>query len=164
MLTERAYRILFAVPSSHAVPASCWVPAVSFSTRSVIFLVRVEADMGDMVRPVGTILLSGAFLATGLLGLVASWGALPRTSNTSPLASILALLFASTCLLTAALTWRRSRFAAYSFAAAIGLLLLPARYLVPGGQVFVPSLVVLAVVGVIGFQYLRRVHDVAAHA
>ena len=114
--------------------------------------------MGQMLtRPFGPILLAAAFLAAGLAGIVAFWGAWPRTSNTSPLAALFALLCACTWLATALLAWRRSRFAAPAFVAAIGLLLFPARYLVPGGQILLPAFVTLILVGALGYWYLRRV-------
>jgi hypothetical protein len=68
-----------------------------------------------------------------------------------------------TFLTTAVLTWRRSWFAGYAFVAAIALFLFPARYLVPGGQAFAPSLVVLACVGLMGFLYLRKSQLAPAH-
>lgn len=119
--------------------------------------------MGEMLRtPFGTILLSGAFLAAGLAGLVAFWAAWPRTSNTSPLAALFALVWSCTYVATAILTWRRSRFAAPAFLAAIGLLLFPARLLVPGVQLFLPSFVVIILVAFLGYRYLRRVREAAA--
>ena len=83
-------------------------------------------------RSVGTNLLAGAFLAAGLAGIVAFWATWPRTSNTSPLAALFALLWSCTYIVTAVLTWRRSRFAGFAFLAAIGLPLFPARFIVPG--------------------------------
>jgi hypothetical protein len=113
-------------------------------------------------RRLGTILLAGALFAAGLAWLVASLGAWPRTSNTSPLAALFAGLCACTCIVAAVLTWRRSRFAAPAFIAAIGLLLFPARFLVPGGQIFLPASVILIVIASIGYWYLRRVGGVTA--
>jgi hypothetical protein len=106
-------------------------------------------------RRLGTILLAGALLAAGLAWLVAFWGAWPRTSNTSPLMALFAGLCACTYIASAVLTWRRSPLAAPAFLAAIGLLLFPARYLVPGGGIFGPSWVVVILVGLIGYWYLR---------
>jgi hypothetical protein len=114
--------------------------------------------MAEMVRrPLGTVLLAGAFLATGLSGLVASWTVWPRTSNTSPLMALFALVWGGTYIVTAVLTWRRSRFAGPAFVGAIALLLSPARFIVPGEQLFLPSLVVVVVIGFLGYRYLRRV-------
>ena len=113
-------------------------------------------------RTLGTTLLAGAFLAAGLAGITASWAAWPRTSGTSPLMALLALTWGCAYVVTAILTWRRSRFAAPIFVAAVGLLLLPARYIVPGGELVVPSLVVLTIVAFVGLRYLRRTREAAA--
>jgi len=113
-------------------------------------------------KPLGTILLACAFLAASLAGLVTFLGAWPRTSNTSPLLAMFALVWGCACIVTAVLTWRRSRFAGPALIAAIGLLLFPARYIVPGGQIFLPSFVVIALVAFLGYWYLRRVHQAAA--
>ena len=118
--------------------------------------------MGVMLkRPMGTALLAGAFLAPGLAGIVAFWAALPRTSNTSPLAALLALVWSCTYLVTGLLTWRRSRFAGAAFLAAIGLLLLPARLLFPGGELFLPAFVAILLPAFLGYRYLRRVREAA---
>ena len=113
-------------------------------------------------RTFGTTLLAGIFLAAGLTGIAAFWLVWPRTSSTSPLAALFALTWGCTYVVTAILTWRRSRFAAPMFVAAIGLLLFPARFIVPGGQIFLPSVVVLIVVAFLGYQYLHRVRERAA--
>jgi hypothetical protein len=110
----------------------------------------------------GTTLLAGVFLVAGLAGIAAFWSAWPRTSGTSPLAALFALAWGCTYLATAVLTWRRSRFAGPAFVAAIGLLLFPATYLVPGGRFFLPSLVVVTLVAFLGYRYLRRVRGAAA--
>lgn len=113
-------------------------------------------------RSFGTILLASAFLVAGLAGIVALLAVWPRSSNTSPLAALFALLWSCTYIVTAILTWRRSRFAAPAFVAAIGLLLFPARLIVPGGQIFLPSFVVISLVAFFGYRYLRRVRERAA--
>lgn len=113
-------------------------------------------------RTFGTTLLAGLFLVAGLAGIGAFSAAWPRTAGTSPLAALFALTWGCTYLVTAVLTWRRSRFAGPAFLAAIGLLLFPARYIVPGGQFFLPSLVVISLVAVLGYQYLRRVRQAGA--
>ena len=113
-------------------------------------------------RSVATTLLASIFLLAGLAGIAAFWLVFPRSSNTSPLASLFALTWGCTYVVTAFLTWRRSRFAAPIFVAAIGLLLFPAAFLVPGGQTFLPSFVVLIVVAFLGYQYLHRVREPAA--
>jgi hypothetical protein len=115
-----------------------------------------------LTRPLGTTLIAGVLLAAGLAGMAAFWGALPRNSNTSPLAALFALTWSCTYVVTAVLTWRRSRFAPPAFLAAIGLLVFPASFIVPGGQLFLPSFVVITLVGFLGYWYLRRVGEPAA--
>jgi hypothetical protein len=85
-------------------------------------------------RTLGTTLLASVFLVAGLAGIAAFWAVRPRTSNTSPLAAGFALTWGCTYVVTAILTWRRSRLAAPIFVAAIGLLLFPAAFIVPGGE------------------------------
>lgn len=113
-------------------------------------------------RPFGIILLAGAFLVAGLAGIVAFWAVWPRTSNTSPLAALFALMWSCTYVVTAILTWRRSRFAAPAFLAAVGLLVFPASFIFPGGQFFLPSFVVIVPVAFFGYRYLRRARGPAA--
>ena len=112
-------------------------------------------------KRLGTILLAGAFLAASLGGLVGFWAAWPRTSNTSPLIALFALAWSCACLVTAVLTWRRYRFAGPALIAAIGLLLFPARFIVPAGQLFLPSFVVILLVAYLGCRYLHRVNQAA---
>ena len=113
--------------------------------------------MGEMLRrPFGIILLAGTFLVAGLAGMAAFGVAWPRTSNTSPLAALFALMWSCTYVVTAILTWRRSRLAAPSFLAAIGLLLFPASFISPEGQLFFPSFMVIVFVAFLGYRYLRR--------
>ena len=112
--------------------------------------------------PLGTTLLAGVFLVAGLAGVGASWAAGPRTSTTSPLMALFALTWGCGYIVTAVLTWRRSRSAAPVFLAAIGLLLFPAKFIFPGGQLLVPSLVVLTLVAFLGYRYLRRTGEAAA--
>jgi len=113
-------------------------------------------------RALGTTLLAGVFLIAGIAGLAAFWAVWPRTSDTSPLAALFALVWSSTYAVTAVLTWRRSRFAGFAFLAAIGLLLFPARFIIPGGQLFLPAFVVITLVAFLGYRYLRRVRQDAA--
>ena len=42
------------------------------------------------------------------------------------------------------------------------LMLLPARFLVPGGELVIPAMVVLTLVAVIGVRYLRGLRRAAA--
>ena len=113
-------------------------------------------------RPFGITLLAGVFLAAGLAGIAAFWVVWPRTSNTSPLAAVFALMWSCTYVVTALLTWRRSRLAAPAFLAAIGLLVFPALFLFPGGQLFLPSFVAIGLVALLGYRYLRRAREPAA--
>jgi hypothetical protein len=115
-----------------------------------------------ITRTLGSTLLAGVFLIAGLAGIAAFWEAWPRSSNTSPLAALFALTWGCAYLVTAILTWRRSRFAAPAFVGAIGLLMFPAKYIVPGGQIVLPALVVIALVAFLGYRYLGRVRGQAA--
>jgi hypothetical protein len=104
----------------------------------------------------GTTLLSGVFLLGGLAALAVGWSAWPRTPETSPLAALVGLTFGCTYVVAAVLTWRRSRLAPHIFVLAIGVLLFPARFVVPGGELLLPSLVFLTVVAFLGHRYLHR--------
>ena len=115
-------------------------------------------------RPFGIILLAAALLAAGLAGIAAFWAAFPRTSNTSPLAALFALTWSCAYIVAGVLTWRRSRFAATAFIAAIGLLMFPLSFLFPGGgqSFLLPSLVVIVFFTFLGYRYLRRGCEPAA--
>ena len=113
-------------------------------------------------KPLGTILLAGALLAATLAGIVVFLAALPRNSNTSPLVALFALVWSCACIVTAVLTWRLSRFASPAFIAVIGLQLFPARFIVPGSQLFLPSFVVIIFIACLGYRYLRGVSQAAA--
>jgi hypothetical protein len=114
-------------------------------------------------RPFGIILLAAALLAAGLAGIAAFWAAWPRTSNTSPLAALLALVWSCTYVVTALLTWRRSRLAAPAFLAAVGLLLPLFSFIFPGSQVLLlPSFVITLLFALLGYRYLRRPREPAA--
>ena len=113
-------------------------------------------------RTFGTTCLAVLFSLAGLAGCYVSWAAWPRTPGTSPLMALLALTWGVTYIASGVLTWRGSRWAALGFVAAIGLLLLPARFLVPSGELVVPAIVVLTLVGVIGVRYLRGLRSAAA--
>jgi hypothetical protein len=113
--------------------------------------------MGAMPqRSFGTVLLAGPLLAAGLVGIAVFVAVLPRSSNTSPLAALFALLWSGAYVVTAILTWRRSRLAPLSFLAAIGLLLFPASFLFPGSQLALPSSMVVVLIAVLGYRYLGR--------
>jgi len=114
-------------------------------------------------RPFGIILLAVALLAAGLAGIAAVWAAWPRTPNTSPLAALSALVWSCTYLVTALLTWRRSRFAAPAFLAAMGLLLRLLSLIFPGGRLLLlPSFVITFLFALLGYRYLRRAREPAA--
>lgn len=109
-------------------------------------------------RPLGIRLLAVALLAAGVAGIAAFCAAVPRTSNTSPLAALFALVWSCTYIVTAMLTWRRSRLAAPAFLAAMGLLLPPLSLVFPGGEIpFLPSLAVTCLAGFLGYRYLSRI-------
>lgn len=112
-------------------------------------------------KPPGVVVLTGMFLLSAVAGFVAFLQAWPQTSNTSPLMALFALLWSCASGVTALLTWRGSRLAAPAFLLAIGLLLFPASYIVPGGQLFYPAVVVLAVAGFLGFRYLHTARQIA---
>jgi hypothetical protein len=106
-------------------------------------------------RPFGIIVLSAALLSAGLAGIPAFWAAWPRTSNTSPLAALFALTWSCTYVVTALLTWRRSRFAPPAFLAAMGLLLYLLSFIFPGGQVvFLLSFGMTLLLGFLGYRYI----------
>lgn len=110
-----------------------------------------------MIRTsLGANLFTAALFAVGVAGIAAAWAAWPRTSSASPLAALFALTWGCTCLTAAALAWRRSRFAAPVFCVAVGFLLFPARYLVPGSQTFLPSVLLIIPLSFFGFLYLHR--------
>jgi hypothetical protein len=117
-------------------------------------------------RPSGIILLAAAFLAAGVAGLAAFSVALVswlRTSGTSPLAQLFALAWSCTFVVTAVLTWNRSRRAPPAFLAATGLLLLLLSLSVPGGQLLLlPLFVVTFLFALLGYRYLRRASEPAA--
>jgi hypothetical protein len=119
--------------------------------------------MGEILgRPFGVALLAGAFLAAGVGGILVAWRAWPTSSSTSPLLALFVLAWSCVALLTAVLAWRRSRFAGAAFIVAIGFLLFPARLIVPGGQLFLPSFVVLMLVAFVGYRYLSKARATAA--
>jgi hypothetical protein len=121
-----------------------------------------ENPIDGQRKPLGAILLAGTFLAASFAGIVLFLAAWPRTSNTSPLLALFALVWSSAGIVTAILTWRRSRFAGHAFLAAIALLLFPARFIAPGSQIFLPSFVIVISIAFLGYRYLRRIHVAAA--
>ena len=117
-------------------------------------------------KPSGVILLAAAFLAAGVAGTVAFSVALVswlRTSGTSPLAQLFALAWSCAFVVTAVLTWRRSRRAPPAFLAATGLLLLLLLFIFPGGQLLLlPLFVVTLLFALLGYRYMRRACEPAA--
>jgi len=106
-------------------------------------------------KPFGVRVLAGVLLVAGLAGIAAFWGALPRTPGTSPLMAMFALVWGCTFLAAGVLAWRGSRFAAFAFLAAMGLLLTACSYVFPNGQLLVRSAsLVTVLVGLIGAWYL----------
>jgi hypothetical protein len=119
---------------------------------------------GDMLeQSFGFTLLAAALFAAGLAGIAAFWAAWPETSNTSPLAALVALIWSSTYIVSALLTWRRSRLAAPTFLAAMGLLLPLFWFLFLGDLVLVlPLFVFTFVLALLGYRYLRRAGEPVA--
>ena len=117
-------------------------------------------------RPSGIILLAAAFLAAGVVGIATFSVALVswlRTSGTSPLAQLFALAWSCTFVVTAVLTWRRSRRAPPALLTATGLLLLLLSFIFPGGQLLLlPLFVVTFLFALLGYRYLRRACEPAA--
>jgi hypothetical protein len=117
--------------------------------------------------PNGVNLLGAAFLAVGLAGIAVFSVALLSwltTSNTSPLAALFALAWSCTYFVIAVLTWRRSRFAAPAFLAAMGFVVLLLWFILPGHELLLllPLFVVNFFLAFLGYQYLRRVGEPAA--
>jgi hypothetical protein len=119
---------------------------------------------GDLLgTPIGVTLLSAALLAAGLAGIAACWAAWPGTSNTSPLAALLSLVWSCTYIVSALLTWRRSRLAAPAFVGAMGLLLPLFWFLFPESQVpFLAIFVFTLLLALLGYRYLRNAGEPAA--
>ena len=113
--------------------------------------------------PIGLTFFAAALLAAGVAGIAACWAVWPRTSNTSPLAALLSLVWSCTYIVSALLTWRRSRLAAPAFLAAMGLLLPLFWFLFPGGQVpFLPIFVFTLLLALLGYRYLRKTGEPVA--
>ena len=117
-------------------------------------------------RPFGITLLAAALLSAGGAGIVAFSVALVswlRTTGTSPLAQLFALAWSCTFVVTAVLTWRRSRRAPPAFLAATALVLLLLAFIFPGGQLLlVPLFVLTSLFALLGYRYLRRAYEPAA--
>jgi len=111
-----------------------------------------------ITRPFGVVLMGVACLLVGLAGIAGFWVATEaRTPGTSPLAQLFTLSWSITYIAASVLAWRRSRFAAYAFLAAMGFLVFLLQRIFPGGQgVQIAPLVVTFLVAVFGYRYLRR--------
>ena len=108
-------------------------------------------------QPFGVVLIVSLLLGAGLLGIAAAWAAWPRTANTSPLATILSLVWTGTQLVAAVHTWRGGPFAAPAFLAAAGFLLPLLFFVLPGaGLVLIAPFAVAGLLSVAGFRYLSR--------
>ncbi len=113
-------------------------------------------------QPLGVALLAAVLLVAGLAGLIAFVGAVPRTPGTSPLMAMFALVWGGTFLAAGVLAWRGSRYAAFAFLAAMGLLLTLGSYVFPTGHVVVRSAsLVTVLVGMAGAWYLSRARGAA---
>ena len=118
--------------------------------------------MNSRRESLGVYLLAAVFLAASSAGLIVLWAAWPRNSNTSPLVALAAALWSSVNLAAAVLTWRGSRFAGLALIAAMALLLFPARFIVPGGELLLPASVLLTLVAFLGYRYLAGVSRASA--
>ena len=114
-------------------------------------------------RPFGLVLLAVALLAAGLAGIAVFWAVWPRTSNTSPLAALAALVWSCTYIASGLLTWRRSRLAAPTFLVAMGWVLPPLWFLFPGDHVlFLPLFGFAFLLALLGYRYLRKAGEPVA--
>ena len=111
-------------------------------------------------KPFGVILLGAACLAAGLAGITA-FGvfavAFVSRTGISPRDMLVALVWSCIYVVTAVLTWRRSRLAAPGLLAAMGLLVLVVWLTLPGHQLLLlPLFVVTFPFAFFGYRYLRR--------
>jgi hypothetical protein len=99
-------------------------------------------------RRFGLVLLVAMCLVAGLAGGGGFWIATEaRVPGTSPLAQLFTLAWSITFILTGVLMWRRSSLAPPVFLVAMGFPVYLSRFVVPGGQAFVPSVIVMSFVG-----------------
>ena len=98
------------------------------------------------------------FLLVGIAGIAGFWVATEaRTPGTSPLAQLFTLSWSITYIGASVLAWRRSRFAASAFLAAMGFLVFLLQRIFPSGEgVQLAPLAVTFLVAVFGYRYLRR--------
>src|SRR5262245_24255326 len=110
-----------------------------------------------MSNPVGVVVMTTVFLVIGLAGIAGFWGATrARMPGTSPLMQLISAAFSITFIGTSALICLRSRFAAPAFLVALVFPVYVARNIVPSGALFLPSLIVAALLAFPGYLYLRR--------
>jgi hypothetical protein len=108
-------------------------------------------------RPFGVILIVVLCFAAGAAGVAGFWLATEaRAPGTSPLVQLFTTAWSITFVLTGVLLWRRSSFASVLFLVAMGFPVYLSRFVVPGGQAFLPALIVFSFLGVLGYMYLRR--------
>ena len=107
--------------------------------------------------PFGVVLIGALCLIAGLVGIAGFWAATEaRAPGASPLAQIFTLAWSMTFLLVSVLMWRRSRLAPGVFLVAMGFPVVFMGFLFPGGQAWVPSIIAAALLGLVGYRYLRR--------
>ena len=107
-------------------------------------------------RPFGVILIVVLCLTAGLAGIAGFWLATEaRALGTSPLAQLFTMAWSITFILTGVLIWRRSGVASVLFLLAMGFPVYLSRFVVPGGQAFLPALVVFSLLGLLGYRYLH---------
>jgi hypothetical protein len=110
-----------------------------------------------ITRPFGVVLIGALCFVAGLVGIAGFWVATEaRVTGTSPLAQLFTMAWSIAFILVSVLMWRRSRLAPPLFLVAMGFPVVLMRFVFPGGQPFVPALIVCSVVGFLGYWYLRR--------
>ena len=106
-----------------------------------------------ITRAFGVVLIGALCLVAGLVGVAGFWVATEaRVPGTSPLAQLFAMSWSITFILVSVLMWRRSHLAPLVFLVAMGFPVVLMRFVFPGGQPFVPSLIVASIVGLIGYR------------
>jgi len=109
------------------------------------------------MKPFGVVLFGAVCLVAGLVGIAGFWVATEaRVPGTSPLAQLFTMAWSITFILVSVLMWRRSRLAPLVFLVAMGFPVVLMRFIFPGGQPFVPSLIAASLVALLGYRYLRR--------
>jgi len=106
-------------------------------------------------------MLAAVCLVASVAGFAVAWSAWPTNAATSPLLTLSALLWSGSYLAAGVFLWRRSRLAGPALLVAVGLLLFPARFVVPSGVLFVPALLVIVLCAWLGHRYLRAARTAA---